>query len=207
MLRVWLNFHSPRRQDFTIHIDPANTNLISRVEELGLCFVTPIRTAAHIALSISGEKLCFEVVDRDVIGKGVSPKPRFIVDTQEDLAHDMQKLSHYYMYLKGPSNNLKASIDKVSVSFFEVQDTEPEPGHPRANAVKKNGARNLCENNVIDITVDDVMSTYGFELTNNNEDGEGLLPVLFYFDNIDFTISENNCSLSTLACLSDGLQI
>ncbi|KJA20871.1 hypothetical protein HYPSUDRAFT_768945 [Hypholoma sublateritium FD-334 SS-4] len=143
-----------------------------------------------MAFSICGEGLCLEVVDKDVIGlKDVNLKPRFIEDTPDDLAHVMQKLSHYYTHLKSASNTLNGSTDKISVSFFEVQGTEPEPGHPRANAVKKKDARNLCKSNVINITVNDVGSTYGFELVNNNEDREALLPVLFYFDNVNFTIT------------------
>ncbi len=62
-------------------------------------------------------------------------------------------------------------------------------GYPRV--VKVDGAENLCRNNLIDIDVTaNPDAIYGFEITNNTDKGEILYPVLFYFDNTEFTICE-----------------
>lgn len=169
-------------------------DLALRVKALNACALTDTLADAHVALSIdngpNSKQLRFVVKDYDLLGKGVTFKPRFIDDTDEDLHHTLKGLSHYYHHLKRTSDTLKKSIDKISVSFYEVQDTMR--GHPRV--VKMDGAEDLCKNNVIDIAVppskpDHQGQIYGFEVTNNT-DGGILYPVLFYFDNINFTISE-----------------
>ncbi len=129
-------------------------------------------------------------MDQDLIAKcaNLVVKPRFVPDTDEDLSHVMQGLSHYYRHLKRTSDTLKDSIDKISVSFFQVRDTGL--GHPRV--VPADGAYNLCQHdNIIDVDVTaNPDAIYGFEVTNNTEHSEVLFPVLLYFDNIEFTISE-----------------
>ena len=119
----------------------------------------------------------------------------------------MAGLSHYYQYLKSTSDALKDSIDKISVSCFEVRDTST--GYPRI--VKVDDARDLCKGHEVNITVpntDELNSEgplYGFEVTNNNENGESLFPALFYFDNTDFTISEPHFPLrQNWTCLTSA---
>ena len=150
------------------------------------------RSDADIAISLHSAKkqLCIDVVEEDLSrSKGIKLdlKPRFVDDTDKNLAHVMKGLSHYYRHLKRTSDSLDDSIKKLSVSFFELRDTHL--GHPRV--VKADNARNLCENGVIDIEVtEDSEAIYGFEVTNNTDHNEILFPVLFYFDNTDFTICE-----------------
>ena len=175
-----------------VHIDQKESTLLHRIDALELCIMTGVRDDAHIAISSHSAKqqLRIDIVDKDLLGmKDVkdSLKPRFVDDTDEDLDHVIKGLSHYYYHLKRTSDSLKGSIDKVSVSFFQVRDTGR--GYPRV--VKVDGAENLCRNNVIDIDVTaNPDAIYGFEITNNTDKGEILYPVLFYFDNTDFTIGK-----------------
>ena len=175
-----------------VHIDQKESTLLRRIDALELCIMTGVRDDAHIAISPHSAKqqLRIDIVDKDLLGmKDVkdSLKPRFVDDTDEDLDHVIKGLSHYYYHLKRTSDSLKGSIDKVSVSFFQVRDTGR--GYPRV--VKVDGAENLCRNNVIDIDVTaNPDAIYGFEITNNTDKGEILYPVLFYFDNTEFTICE-----------------
>ena len=181
------------RYTLMVYVDQKDLALRKRVEALNLCTLTGTHTDAHIALSIDNgdrKKLRFDVKDRDLLAKDLrlNFKPQFIDNTDDDLQHVLKGLSHYYHHLKRTSDTLKDSIDKISISFYEVQDTER--GHPRV--IKKDGAENLRKNNVIDITVSPSTQQgkiYGFEVTNNTNGGI-LYPVLFYFDNIEFTISE-----------------
>lgn len=205
--------HDPPRphQHFTVFLEPGNASLKSRVSELESCSVTHDLQAAHIALSTCAEtkELCFDVVDTEITERGVALKPRFVPDTNEDLARVMMGLSHYYQYLKGTSDALKDVIDKISISCFEVCDTGT--GYPRI--VKVDGARNLCKSNEINITVpnaydpDHENPLYGFEVTNDSEDGGVLFPVLFYFDNGDFTICELHLRAPHGCSMSDALRI
>ena len=173
-----------------VYVDPKDSALVHRVEALKLCILKGARDDAHIAVSVdetAGKKLRFDVVDRDLLGKGPSLnlKPGFMDDTDEDLAQVMKGLSHYYRHLKRTSVTLNDCIDEISISFFQVRDTGF--GHPRV--VEVDGARNLCENNVININVaDEEDLIYGFAVTNNT--GITLYPVLLYFDSTEFTISE-----------------
>ena len=174
-----------------VYVDQEDLTLLNRIKALGLCILVDVRSGAHIALSVdaAAKVLRFEVVDQDLLGKkpNLSFKARCVPDTDEDLQHVMRGLSHYYRHLKRTSDSLDDSIKKLSVSFFELRDTHL--GHPRV--VKADNARNLCENGVIDIEVtEDSEAIYGFEVTNNTDHNEILFPVLFYFDNTDFTICE-----------------
>lgn len=176
---------------FKVYVGPNDLALVPRLKALALCTLTDACSAAHMAISVDAteKQLRFDVVDQDLLGKkpNLSFKPRSVPDTDEDLANVMKGLSHYYCHLKRTSASLNDSIKKVSVSFFKVRDTGL--GHPRV--VKVDGARNLCENDVIDIEVtEDSEAIYGFEVTNNTDHNEILFPVLFYFDNTDFTICE-----------------
>ncbi|KJA29203.1 hypothetical protein HYPSUDRAFT_61236 [Hypholoma sublateritium FD-334 SS-4] len=180
------------RHYLKVHVD--QKELALRVKALKLCALTDTYADAHIALSIdngAGKQLRFEVKDRDLLRKGLTFKPRFIDDTDDDLRHVMKGLSHYYHHLKRTSDTLNDSIDKISVSFYEVQDTRR--GHPRV--IKIDGAEDMCKDNVIDITVSPSEpggegQMYGFEVINNTDCGI-LYPVLLYFDNTDFTITRS----------------
>ena len=181
-------------QELEVYVDQEST-LHQRIKSLELCRMSDASTDAHVAISgpdpqSPKKQLCIDVVDKDLLElKDVKSalKPRFIDDTEEDLAHLMKGLSHYYRHLKRTSDSLKDSIDKISISFFEVEDTGGN--HPRVDKVK--GAKNLCQNNVIDIDVTaNPDALYGFEITNDTDHIGDLYPVLFYFDNTDFTICE-----------------
>lgn len=174
-----------------VYVDPKDPALLRRVKALDSSILVDALSRAHIALSVdtsAGTQLRFDVVDRDLLGKhlNLNLKPQFVDDTDEDLAYVMKGLAHYYRHLKRTSLTLEDSIDKISIAFVEVQDTGRS--HPRV--ARMNGARNLCENNVININVTDSEkpAIYGLEVTSNAE--KILFPVLFYFDNTTFTISE-----------------
>ncbi len=187
-----------------VHVDKKDSTLIQRIEALGLCIIKGASIDAHIAISLHSAKgskqLRFDVVDNDLLGlkdAKLDLKSRFIDDTYDtdstdrDLAHVIKGLAHYYFHLKRTSDSFKGSIDKVSVSFFQVLDAGS--GYPRVD--KLVGAENLYRNNVIDIDVtaksgSDPDAIYGFEITNNTDKGKILHPVLFYFDNTEFTICE-----------------
>ncbi|KJA21668.1 hypothetical protein HYPSUDRAFT_41803 [Hypholoma sublateritium FD-334 SS-4] len=175
-----------------VYVDPKDSALLRRVKALNSCILKCVPEDAHIALSTDksvGKQLRFDVVDRDLLGKGLNLnlKPSFIDDTNENLAQVMKGLAHYYRHLKRTSATPSDSIDKITISFFQVLDTGL--GHPRV--VPVDGARNLCENNIININVTDAEDPliYGFEVTNNTE--EILFPVLLYFDNTEFTIIQS----------------
>ena len=173
-----------------VYIAPENAKLKSRIERLGYGPLADEISKAQIAISSEGgQQLAIKVVDKDLVDIGVNFKLCLLDDTPEELARVMRELSHYYTHLKDQRNTLNESIDmdKISVSFFRVR-------HNWRNVpilIKHEDARNLCENGVINITVDeDDESIYGFEVSNNNENGEPLFPVILYFDNMDFTICE-----------------
>ena len=172
-----------------VYIAPENAKLKSRIERLGYGPLADEISKAQIAISSEeGQQLAIKVVDKDLVDIGVNFKLCLLDDTPEELARVMRELSHYYTHLKDQRNTLNESIDmdKISVSFFQVRDTFF--GHPRI--VKQDDARNLCEKGVIDITVEDHQSMYGFEVSDNNKNGEPLFPVLLYFDYTEFTICE-----------------
>ncbi len=115
-------------QYLKVHVDQREPTLLQRINALELCIVTCVRNDAHIAISSSHsakKQLRIDIVDKDLLGlKDVkdSLKPRFVDDTDEDLAHVIKGLSHYYWHLKRTSDSLKARSTK-SLSLF------PSAGH------------------------------------------------------------------------------
>ncbi|KJA22663.1 hypothetical protein HYPSUDRAFT_645955 [Hypholoma sublateritium FD-334 SS-4] len=178
-------------QHLKVHINEGESALILRVDALGLCTVlTDASSGPHISISLAAKQLRFQVVDQDLLKKNVFLKPRLVDDTDENLARILKGLSHYYRHLKRTSNFYDHLFDNISISFFQVRDTGL--GHPRI--VKVNDAQNLCQNNVIDINVTSnpqAPAIYGFEVTNNTEHDEVVFPVLLYFDNTEFTITQS----------------
>ena len=174
-----------------VYIAPENAKLKSRIERLGYGSLTNEISKAQIAItSEEGQRLGFEVIDKDLVDKGVNFKLRHLDNTPQELALVMRRLSDFYTHLNDTTNTINKSIDmdKISVSFFQVRDTGVD--HPHV-VTEYGSARNLCENGVVDITVDeDHQSKYGFEVLNNNENRDSLFPVLLYFDYTEFKICE-----------------
>ncbi len=106
------------KQYLRLHIDQKESQLRRRVEALKLCTLTEA-DVAHIALSIdnSTQELRFDVVDHNLLKKGITFKPRFIANTDDDLAYVLAGLSHYYHHLTRTSDALKNTIEK-STSLF-----------------------------------------------------------------------------------------
>ena len=178
-----------------VYISPRDQSLMNRIRRLkGLnnVMIAASQSAAHISISIdrnrseSEDRLCFEVVDQDVFrgNPKLKLKPRFAPNNDDDLQHILNGLAHYYWHLKRTSDSLPVTKE-ISASFFKLQDTFT--GQPRF--VQEEGSSNLCNTlNVIDIEIDEE-ALYGLEITKNSEKPAALFPVLFYFDNTDFTIS------------------
>lgn len=183
-----LSKSNAKQQRLAIYVDPIDSELVSRVEDIGGCTLQKDLKDAHIHLSSvitapSKKQLRFKVVDAELIDKGIELMPRFISDTEEDLTHVLKGLTHYYYHLKRTSTSL--ATDKISFSLFEVQDKGY--GHPRVD--RMDSSSNLCKDGLADIKVaEGVEAIYGVEVTNNIEQGGKLFPVLLYFDNVDFTI-------------------
>ncbi len=175
-----------------VYVSQKDQSLMNRIRRLkGLNNVMIAnQSAAHISISIdrseSEDRLCFEVVDPDVlrVNSKLKLKPRFAPNNDDDLQHILNGLAHYYWHLKRTSDSLPVTKE-ICASFFKLQDTFT--GQPRF--VQEEGSPNLCStSNVIDIEIDEE-ALYGLEITKNSEKAVNLFPVLFYFDNTDFTIS------------------
>lgn len=177
-----------------LYIGSRDHSLVRRIRKLpGLSNVvfTVTPSAAHISISVdktnTEERLCFEVVDQDLFRENpnLKIKPRFAPNSDDDdLQNILNGLAHYYWHLKRTSDSLSVTKE-ISPSFFKLQDTFT--GQPRF--IQEEGSPNLCNtSNVIDIEIDEE-ALYGLEITKNSEHGANLFPVLFYFDNTDFTIS------------------
>ncbi|KAF8970573.1 caspase domain-containing protein [Flammula alnicola] len=144
-------------------------------------------TSAHIALSTDkkGKRLLFEVVDKNVTSEKF--KCRKEVPTvlrqndSEDLARILKGLSHYYWHLyRNPDTDSKFDCQRVSVAFYKLNKAE-------ARLVPEDEQDNLNINNVVHVDVGDEEVLYGLKVI--NESSRDLFPVLFYFDNTDFSIS------------------
>ena len=186
-----------KSQCLKVFTEPKDRKLAKRVQALDLCILSQSRRDAHIAISIHHlqclkKQLCFVVVDENLLNKGIKFKPRFVDDTDEDLAHVIAGLSHYYRHLTRTSDPPQHSIDGISVSFFQVRDTGSS--HPRIVKIESDNTQNLCKNNVIDISIAQKSEApiYGLAVNVTDENSGTLLyPVLFYFDHTEFTISKS----------------
>ncbi|KAF8968723.1 caspase domain-containing protein [Flammula alnicola] len=179
-----------------LYIEPSDNSmsLIKGIisENLQSIHLVSTPTSAHIALSTDkkGKRLLFEVVDKNVTSekfkcrKEVPTVPRH--GDSEDLARILKGLSHYYWHLyRNPDTDSTFDGQRVSVAFYKLNKAE-------APLVPEDEQDNLNINNVVHVDVGDEEVLYGLKVI--NESRRDLFPVLFYFDNTDFSISERGHS-------------
>ncbi|KAF8970570.1 caspase domain-containing protein [Flammula alnicola] len=180
-----------------LYIEPSNKALMSLVDSIisdnlqsiGIVSTPAGASQAHIALSTDRKKkrVLFEVVDKNVTGEGFKCRKEVSIPRQgdsEDLARILKGLSHYYWHLyRNPEPDSKFDGQCVSVAFYKLKKAE-------ARLVPEDEQDNLNINNVVHVDVGDEEVLYGLKLI--NESSRDLFPVLFYFDNTDFSITLNS---------------
>ncbi|KAF8148655.1 hypothetical protein B0H34DRAFT_736447 [Crassisporium funariophilum] len=138
---------------------------------------------AHLGISIHNNRVVFEILDERISGHGLSRLFHDVNPSVYDIVAILKGAAHFFWELDRGKPNSEITSD-IRIDFYRLQESEnnfDEAG----NVVYLPTGQNLCENNVLDFTVEEDL-IYGLKLTNHSS--YDLYPTILYFDNSDLSI-------------------
>ncbi|KDR74093.1 hypothetical protein GALMADRAFT_71556 [Galerina marginata CBS 339.88] len=140
---------------------------------------------AHLGATVENNKVIFEMKDEKVTRHGFYHRFTPLDATDLDsVAWVLNRAAHFYWELNRANSDARST--SIRVEFYKLKETKTEADELEYGEYCPLQP-DLCQNQIVNFTVDDEDAPYGLKLINNTT--HDFYPYLFYFDNSDLSIT------------------
>ena len=145
------------------------------------------RDQAEFGMALEDGKVVFDIFDPLVTKYGLTRMPFSLEPTLEDIFPVLRAADHFYWHLRRVENHTAkglANFVEIEVAEMEHDGTYDDDLMPVWSPTRAGWRRGKD----FDLQISNNGTTYGWKIINRSS--AALYPVLFYFDNSDWSISE-----------------